>query len=129
LRNPAWKDDRTLHFETLKNCPNSAKVNMQIANKYFQIAKEHNDDSSLLRAKYHVKRAKTIDPDFCDVGYWEAVIATTENNVTAAVDHAVENLKCVYTSKDSLELLLKVWELQVAAAPNSIILHEHIGDK
>ncbi len=129
MRNPAWKDDRTLHFETLKACPNSAKVNLQIANKYFQTGKETGNEKYFARAKFHVQRAKNIDPQFCDVGYLEAVLATTENNATAAVDYAVENLICVFTSKDSLQLLMQIWDLQVSAAPQSVVLHEYIGDK
>jgi hypothetical protein len=59
---PLWKNDRILFENSLRVCPNSAKMNLQVARMYL-------DELNIEKAEHHISRAAEIDPDFCDVGY------------------------------------------------------------
>jgi hypothetical protein len=65
--NKVWWDDETLFVESLKVCPQSAKMNLQVSKVWSQ-------RGYLKRAKLHLDRAKSIDPDFCDTGYQDAIL-------------------------------------------------------
>lgn len=121
-RNPAWKDDPTLHQETLKVCPTSAKVQLQVGRMYLNEGKYD-------KASSHIAAAKKIDPDFCDIGYQEALLLLfKDNNVVGAMEAAANNLGCVFTNKQSFELLAKLWEQQLQAHPNNPAVLEKHGD-
>ena len=112
----AWHSETALFFESVKTCPNSAKHNLQVAKIYVNSAEGSvNSEAILAKARYHVDRAKDIDPTFCDTGYQEALLQISyHKNTTAAIEALVGNLNCVYTARNSLTLLEQVWKLQLS---------------
>jgi hypothetical protein len=113
--NRAWHSETTLFFESLRTCPNSAKHNLQVAKIYVNSAESSTNPRAVLaKARYHVDRAKDIDPRFCDTGYQEAMLQILyHQNATAAIEALVDNLDCVYTARNSLVLLEQLWESQL----------------
>ena len=101
-RNPAWKDDKTLYLESLKVCPSSAKLNLQLSKMYF-------NEGNIPLSKKHLHTAKNIDKDFCDIGYEEALISLAEGNVEQSERLALENLSCLYSSMYSFKILNDIW--------------------
>jgi hypothetical protein len=127
-QNQVWADDNTLFQESLRTCPNSAKLNLQVAKIHVnsvdvEIMQAPAGESErekalcqqyLMTARYHVDRAKTIDPTFCDAGYQEALLQVLyHQNNTMAMEVLVENLSCVYTAHQSLALLEQLWASQL----------------
>ena len=121
-RNPAWKDDKTLFLDSYRVCPDSAKLNLQISKLYV-------NEGNLKLSRKHLERAKRIDPDFCDVGYEEALILLMEGNTEAATKVALQNLGCIYTSRGSFEILNTLWSQRLAANPQSIDLVVEIAEQ
>eukprot|EP01041_Mallomonas_annulata_P010329 gene10329-21554_t len=90
-RNPAWKNDTTLFLDSYKVCPRSAKLNLQIA-------KIRLNEGNATAARRHVNNAAKIDPDFCDVGYQDAILKVIhEGDVEGGLEVAANNLRCIYT--------------------------------
>ena len=113
--NQSWHSDTTLFFESLRVCPNSAKLNLQVAKIHVNSAEGSPDPQAVLaKARHHVNRAKEIDPSFCDTGYQEAMLQVLyHRNASAAIEALVDNLDCVYTARNSLALLEQLWESQL----------------
>jgi len=110
-QNAVWKDDATLFKSSLKVCPNSAKLQLQVA-------KLHMNDGEHVQARERVDRAFEIDPTFCDIGYQEALLKLFhERDIHGAMEAAADNLECVFTNTKSWELLNKVWEMQLQEVP------------
>jgi tetratricopeptide (TPR) repeat protein len=110
-QNAVWKDDATLFKSSLKVCSNSAKLQLQVA-------KLHMNDGEHVQARERVDRALEIDPDFCDIGYQEALLKLFhERDIHGAMEAAADNLECVFTNTKSWELLNKVWEMQLQEVP------------
>ena len=108
--NSAWKNDAALFEYAITVCPRSAKLNLQLGKLYL-----NNGNYSI--ADNYVQMAKQIDPEFCDVGYQEALLKIFyENNIEDSIELAANNLNCIFTSRQSVELLNKLWELQLQGA-------------
>lgn len=119
LYNQAWKNDESLFLYSYGACSRSAKLNLQLA-------KLHLNNQNYTEATKFVERAKLIDPDFCDVGYQEALLQLLyHQNVEKAVEISTKNLQCIYTSKYSLELIMKIWDQQTSLEPYNYRLLEH----
>ena len=101
-RNPAWKNDKTLYLESLKVCPDSAKLNLQLSKMYL-------NEGNVTLSKKYLNFSKSIDRRFCDVGYEEALISLVEGNIERSEELALENLSCPYTSMYSFQILNKIW--------------------
>lgn len=110
-QNMVWENDETLFLKSIQICPNSAKLQLQVAklwlNKgHFQVAKGH------------LERSRAIDPDFCDVGYQYALLEVFHNNnINRAIEIASDNLNCIFTAKQSLELIHSLWKKQIEYIP------------
>ena len=106
----AWKSEENLFLESLSVCPNSAKLNLQVA----RIHLRHQQHQ---KAKQHLNKAKLIDPDFCDLHYFEAVVLiSTNEDVDTAIDLLVRSLHCIYTSQSAIMLLYQIWDNQLQQA-------------
>lgn len=78
--NLTWKDDATLFVQSLEVCPRSAKLNLQVA-------KLRVNEGNFEAAMKHIWATKDIDPDFCDVGYQEALVQLGHfHSVEGAID-------------------------------------------
>jgi tetratricopeptide (TPR) repeat protein len=108
--NPVWHDDNTLFVESLKVCPNSAKMNLQVSKVYSQ-------KGDFKKARKHLDRAIAIDPDFCDTGYQDVVLTAAGEgkgaNLDLAAEKAVKNLHCIYTNAATFTLLSQIWSAQL----------------
>ena len=105
-----WKSEENLFLESLSVCPNSAKLNLQVA----RIHLRHQQHQ---KAKQHLNKAKLIDPDFCDLHYFEAVVLISMNeDVDTAIDLLVRSLHCIYTSQSAIMLLYQIWDNQLQQA-------------
>ena len=117
--NPHWYNDETLHMHDWTICPRSAKLNTQIA-------KIHMNKGDLTTARFYLNNAMSIDPDFCDTGHQHALLLLFhEHDMDGALNALADNLKCIYTNKQSFEVLHKVWDEQLAtpgAADNHQLL-------
>lgn len=119
---PHWHNDATLFRKSLVTCPNSAKLQLQVAKLHLN-AGQHD------KARVHIARAKEIDPNFCDIGYQEALLALVgDGDSVRAMELAADNLQCIYSSKGALELLQKIWEQQLEMAPKSTAVLTLHGD-
>jgi hypothetical protein len=110
-QNMVWENDETLFLKSIQICPNSAKLQLQVAklwlNKgHFQVAKGH------------LEKSRAIDPDFCDVGYQYALLEVFHNNnINKALEIASDNLNCIFTAKQSLELMHSLWNKEIESIP------------
>lgn len=121
-RNPAWKNDNTLFLDSMNVCPRSAKLHLQVA-------KIRLNENNPKLARKLVNKALEIDPDFCDIGYQDAILKIVyENDLEGGLKAAAKNLRCIYTNMQSLELLQKIWSQQVSGSPNNAHLLENIGE-
>ena len=121
-RNAAWRNDKTLFLSAYETCPNSAKLNLQLS-------KLRMNENNVTGARYHLDRARAIDPDFCDTGYEEALVRIVENqDYEGAIEAAAGNLQCIYSNMHSWELLSKIWESKLSTRPTDFVLYEEIAD-
>ena len=108
--NPHWYNDETLHMHDWTICPRSAKLNTQIA-------KIHMNKGDLIQARYYLNQAMNIDPDFCDTGHQHALLLLFhERDMDGALNTLADNLKCIYTNKQSFEVLHKLWDEQLSTS-------------
>lgn len=114
--NPVWHDDNTLFVESLKVCPHSAKLNLQVSKVWSQ-------KGDLKRARKHLQRAMEIDPDFCDTGYQDVVLTAAGEGKGATLDlaaeKAIKNLHCIYTNTATFSLLSQIWSAQLQSVTSS----------
>lgn len=137
LYNLAWKNDDSLFFHAQKVCPNSSKINLQVAKIYI-------NHKNFYKAMKMVEKAKSIDPEFCDIEYTEALIllsqATEEAASVSTSSHSsssnlfsdyeeklekamhlcLKNLQCVFTNKLSYKLLQDFWSHQISYVDNKL---------
>eukprot|EP01038_Epipyxis_sp_PR26KG_P007842 gene7842-10649_t len=105
--NEIWKNNETLFTQSLKVCDNSAKMHTQVAKIWV-------NRGDYKQAIYHINRSKKIDPDFCDVEYQEALVKVAyEQDLSGAIDICLKNLRCLFTSRQSYELLHNIWKMQL----------------
>jgi hypothetical protein len=122
-RNLDWKNDEVLFYSTLDVCPRSAKLHLQLS-------KITINKKDFINASRHIQLAKEIDPEFCDIGYQEALLHIFyRNDIDSAVEKLVESLHCVFTNTGSWALLSQIWTEQLQKSPNNYNLMEDIGDK
>lgn len=124
--NPVWHDDNTLFVESLKVCPNSAKLNLQVSKVWSQ-------KGDLKKARKHLNRAMEIDPDFCDTGYQDVVLTAAGEGKGATLDlaaeKAVKNLHCIYTNSGTISVLNQIWSAQlqsVSASGDKIRIYQEM---
>lgn len=121
-QNEVWRDDETLFMQSLKVCPSSAKLQLQVAKLYM-------NKGDYAMAATHLARSRDIDPGFCDTGYQLALLRLFhERDVKGAMEAAADNLSCVFTNMHSWELLSKLFDQQLAESPNNAALLELQGD-
>eukprot|EP00981_Chlorochromonas_danica_P015886 scaffold14720_cov172-Ochromonas_danica.AAC.11 len=129
--NGKWFSDETLFLHTIEVCPNSAKAHLQVSKLY-------SGQQKLAKAWEHLEISKRIDPEFCDTEFQEAYLYVMEANqyqtelmkekqavlgeeaieehrqlLNQAAEVALKNLPCIYTNRQSLELLQKLWQYQL----------------
>lgn len=125
--NTKWADDSALFKHTVSVCPNSAKSHLQVSKLYSM-------QGDLQLSWAHLKRSQEIDPAFCDHGFQEAYLTVMEANalqtagthgvrgedleehndlIDRAVHFALDNLQCIYTNKQAVDLLTKLWAYQL----------------
>lgn len=122
-RNLDWKDDRTLFFAGYQICPQSAKLNLQIAKIYLN---EHNYTA----AESHIQHALSIDPNFCDISHQQALLSILyHQDIDTAIQHLLKSLSCVYTLSSSWKILSQIWEDQMRNSPTDFMLFSQIGDQ
>jgi tetratricopeptide (TPR) repeat protein len=122
-RNPDWRDDRTLFLSSYSVCPDSAKLNLQIAKLYL-------NDQNFTAAQFHIDRALSIDPTFCDISHQRALLALVAHaDFEEAIVHLLDSLKCVYTLASSWKLLSQIWEERMRSSPKDFALVSTIGDQ
>lgn len=120
-RNLDWKTDEALFYSSLDVCPRSAKLHLQLAKLTI-------NKHDFINASRHIKLAKEIDPDFCDIWYQEALLHIMYyNDVDAAVGKLAQSLRCVFTNTGSWTLLSQIWSEQMERNPNDYKLMENIG--
>ena len=121
-QNLVWKDDETLFKSSLKVCPRSAKNNLQVAKLFV-------NQGEYTAAMPYVTAAKTIDPEFCDVGYQEALIKVMHHHdIQGGMEAAAGNLGCAFTANASIDLLLKLFDIQLHHSPKDSAVLENHGD-
>eukprot|EP00602_Paraphysomonas_sp_CaronLab_P007303 CAMPEP_0185035494 /NCGR_PEP_ID=MMETSP1103-20130426/26972_1 /TAXON_ID=36769 /ORGANISM="Paraphysomonas bandaiensis, Strain Caron Lab Isolate" /LENGTH=963 /DNA_ID=CAMNT_0027572601 /DNA_START=413 /DNA_END=3304 /DNA_ORIENTATION=- len=121
-RNRDWADDATLFTAALNVCPRSAKLRLQLAKMYI-------NEGDYKTAEQHITIAKDIDPDFCDVGYQEALLNIVYYHDTdAAVEKLSESLHCAFTLTEAWKLLSNIWESQIKQSPGDFRVLEGIGN-
>ena len=120
-RNPLWKNDETLHRDTLLGCPESAKSHLQNS----EIALRVGD---LKTVKWHLDEAYRIDPDMCDIGTKMGSYLIAANDVQGAMVAFANNLQCVFTNMGSMKTLTKIMEYQNDQSPNNPVVLELHGD-
>jgi hypothetical protein len=87
----------------MKVCPNSAKLNLQVA-------KLRLNEGNATGARVHVDIAKKIDPNFCDIEFQDAVIMIMhENKLEEGIQLLSKNLRCVYTNTEALNALQVIY--------------------
>lgn len=122
-RNLDWKDDTTLFFSSYKICPESAKLNLQIAKIYL-------NQQNFTAAEYHINHAIKIDPEFCDASHQQALLSLVYyRDIDKAIDYLVDGLKCIYTLSSSWQLLSQLWEERMRSSPKDYNIVSEIGDR
>ena len=127
-QNLTWRTDPALFSAALESCPRSAKLNLQVAKIYvnsvsdpasgrLSVAGASLTSTPLSRpCKSSAPRGQgqEIDPDFCDLGYQEALLQVLlHRDHVAAMEALVDNLSCKFTSRNSLSMLESMWEGQL----------------
>ena len=121
-QNLVWKSDEVLHMSVLSVCPRSAKGHLQVA-------KLLSNKGNYAESIKHIKAAKRIDPDFCDVGYQEALIKIVhDKDIYGAIEAAASNLNCTFSGMGSVELLMKLFNVQLQQNPHDFSILEYHGD-
>jgi hypothetical protein len=120
--NMSWKDEVTLFTSALDVCPRSAKLN-------YQVSKIFINNGSYIKAQTYLDTARELDPDFCDIGYQYGLLnAMYLNDVETAINYFADNLKCIYSSKSSMDALNQIWAQQISLNPQNYRLLETQGD-
>lgn len=131
--NTVWKDDNTLFTESIKVCPSSAKMNLQVSKVWSQ-------RGDLKKARLYLTKAMEIDSNFCDTGYQDVVLTAGGeppasippgvNPLDYAAEKAIENLHCIYTNSAAIQLLNQIWSAQlqsVSAMNNKQLLYREFA--
>lgn len=102
MRIPDWRSDDSLFFAAIDACPNSAKLNSQIAKIYL-------GRGNLSLAREYLDRASAIHPDWCDLDYIYGMLALSEGDYEEVVDRYIKSLPCIYTNKAAHRALEQIF--------------------
>ena len=102
-RNEAWRDDAALFAAAEETCPDSAKVQLNLG-----ILARRRREFSLAADRF--RRARAIEPGFCEPTYWLAVTAVNQGRTVEGLDGLVESLACVWTRSDALAAIRDVYQ-------------------
>lgn len=108
-RNRAWVDERILFDSAEKVCPDSAKV-------HFNQAIMAMDRKDFSKARFHLRRTREIEPNYCEVDLQIGILAWEEaKDPNRAVTSFKLALNCVYTKVKAVENLHAIYQALTSA--------------
>jgi tetratricopeptide (TPR) repeat protein len=109
-RSLEWMDSVPLLQSSLRTCPNFAKGHMELSKVYSSLYPELYD---LKKARRHLNRARSIDPNFCDVHQQFAIVAVKENKWMEVEKELFLSIQCPYTMGGAVPMWNDYWTQQL----------------
>ena len=101
-RIPEWKTVESLFKAAYETCPQSAKINQQMA----KIAMGRGE---LDEAREYLDKAREIHPDWCDLDFQYGTLAVYEGDQEEVIDRYIKSLPCIYTNKGAHRALTELF--------------------
>ena len=106
LRSLEWMSSATLLESSLRTCPQFAKGHLEISKIYSGLYPEK---FNLTQARYHLKQAERIDPNYCDVHFQFALLEAREHNYMTFEQRLVNALQCGFTMGQAHPIWHQYW--------------------
>merc|ERR1719491_1725446 len=111
----------TLIKSSLRNCPNSAKSNLEMSKIYSGMYWEMTDFPKSLS---YVEKAHQIDPNYCDVHQQFAAIYLHEKKIRKFEDHLTEAVLCPFTMGGSQSNFQQYWNAVIEDPKTAVMAKE-----
>lgn len=112
-RNLDWENEERLFESALEVCPDSGKVNFNMA---ILRINQHNATA----AEYFLKRTLSIVPEHCEVDFQYGILYWSEyKDYTKALTHFKKSLKCKYTMVKAATILRDIYNHLINSNPNN----------
>jgi hypothetical protein len=110
FRSLEWMDSVPLLESSLRTCPRFAKGHLEMSKIYSSLYPEKYD---LQKARRHLEKAKTIDPNFCDVHQQFAIVSAKEGKWIELEKELFLSLQCPYTMGGAVPIWQDYWTQQL----------------
>jgi tetratricopeptide (TPR) repeat protein len=101
-RNNDWENEESLFKSAIVVCPDSAKVHFNTG----IMCRRYKDWSQSI---YHFKRAKEIEPRYCDVDYEMGVSYWSDGKVNDGIDMMKKGIDCKYSAVRAVQSLHTIY--------------------
>ena len=115
-----WMDSISLMNSALLTCPRFAKVHMEVSKIHSGLYPTHLD---LQKTRYHLDKAREIDPDLCDLHKQYVFLAIQQGNYREVERELPHALLCPFTSAGAEPLWNNYWNQLLSSAPQGS--HQH----
>ncbi|GIL81905.1 hypothetical protein Vretifemale_10876, partial [Volvox reticuliferus] len=109
-RNWDWRTEEALFESAGRVCPTSAKVQLNLG----ILQRRRGDQSAALR---HFRRARTIEPGYCEPGYWIGISLVNSGDPQSGVVELESALGCKYVAADALKALHTIYSVLHSNSP------------
>ena len=123
-RTTQWMDSISLLESSLVTCPNFAKAHMETSKIYSGL---YIDKLNLSKSRWHLERAKEIDPDLCDIHQQFAHVAIQQGKYLEYEEELTQAVLCPFTMGGAMEMWQRYWKVAIQnaeASNNPQQLHE-----
>lgn len=115
-RSLAWMDSFALLSTSLKSCPRSAKNHLEISKVYSGTMGGKRD---LKQALYHLQKAESIDPTYCDVHQQFAHVHVQMQQLEEFETRLAKAVLCPFSVGGATEMWRRYWEATAASDPEA----------
>eukprot|EP00980_Cylindrotheca_fusiformis_P017646 scaffold5529_cov117-Cylindrotheca_fusiformis.AAC.23 len=111
-----WMDSISLLNSSLETCPNFAKAHMEMSKVYSGL---YPNLRNLGKSRYHLERAREIDPDLCDVHQQFAHVAIQQSKYLEYEKELAEAVLCPFTMGGAIEMWQRYWPFALNSASST----------
>ncbi|GLC66378.1 hypothetical protein PLESTF_000418100 [Pleodorina starrii] len=109
-RNWDWRSEEALFESAGRVCPDSAKVQLNLG----ILQRRRGDHAAALS---HFRRARAIEPGYCEPDYWIGISLVNSGDPQSGVDELEAALDCEYVAAEALKALNAIYSFLHAAQP------------
>eukprot|EP00026_Physarum_polycephalum_P002836 Phypoly_transcript_02845.p1 GENE.Phypoly_transcript_02845~~Phypoly_transcript_02845.p1 ORF type:complete len:801 (-),score=117.52 Phypoly_transcript_02845:36-2438(-) len=113
-RNLDWQNEERLFLSALRVTPGSAKV-------WQNVGILHRRSQSWTQALEAFAHARSIEPNYCELDYWDGITYLNMGKTEEALKHLLKSVDCMYTQAQAVTALNKIYNILITSSQNNTL--------